>query len=751
MIAHVEEEKIYVLDTLQHDKHYYTTVKEFVNQDKCNISEKKVLGNKGKPIMFKDLRKERNSIITKSFVGVKDDYLAESNDFVSYLKKLVAANNVQEYIKNNHFDELDTQNAEERNYYKDAAKEFKLTTIVIKINAAYREKKFLVLGNKVKPIMFKDLRKVWESFKDYDQSNTILIGDFAYKPYLNPIIHMDMGSSIPPKRGAETESATVQNSPTVSNLPKKRSATSEVWNYFVSLGVGEDGKPRAKCKACDEVYVAGGSTHGTSSLSRHLPKCPKRNNNVGNMLIDHAGKLRSRKISQKVLRSLTAMAIIKHDLPFSFVEYEGVREIFKYCNPDVKFITRNTAVADVWKVYVSRKESLKQELDKIPSRICLTSDVWTACTTEGYICLTAHYVDSNFTLTKSLPFVICLHLTQDMNCPRKSNHKGYMAVRMKEKFDKYWSEYSVVLALGAILDPQLKFPLLECCFNRVDPTTCQSKLDVVRKKLFELFNAYAKNSSSSSSSSQCQIEPPNISSNSETGKGLSSFTALMDIDSQIVSQLGKSQLEQYLEEAKLEFKFNKDLDVLKYWKNYSGRFPDLSLMAFDILSIPITTEASESTFSIGSRVLNKYRSCLLPEKKFRLFLLPFQVSDIVCAKMTGLDFSVGDLTNGRRYHRHGVDRDMAKQGKDYREEVRQALAVTRTMLELTDANLEAVNDEVVFSRGCLGGGEEDSSGKIAQKHDKDLTKRRQYPRIVVQNFPNVLGDAYSLLLVQQHD
>ncbi|KAF7839410.1 zinc finger BED domain-containing protein RICESLEEPER 2-like [Senna tora] len=156
----------------------------------------------------------------------------------------------------------------------------------------------------------------------------------------------------------------------VSNLPK-RTATSKVWNYFVSLGVGEDGKPRAKCKTCDEVYIAGGSTHGTSSLSRHLPKCPKRNsyNNVGNMIIDHARKLRSRKISQKVIHSLTAMAIIKHDLPFSFVEYEGVREIFKYCNPDVKFITRNTAIADFWKVYVSRKESLKQELDKIPSRI----------------------------------------------------------------------------------------------------------------------------------------------------------------------------------------------------------------------------------------------------------------------------------------------------------------------------------------------------------------------------------------------
>lgn len=34
--------------------------------------------------------------------------------------------------------------------------------------------------------------------------------------------------------------------------------------------------------------------------------------------------------------------------------------------------------------------------------MCLTCDVWTACTSAGYICLTAHYVDEKWKLNNKI-------------------------------------------------------------------------------------------------------------------------------------------------------------------------------------------------------------------------------------------------------------------------------------------------------------------------------------------------------------
>ncbi|KAH0727932.1 hypothetical protein KY290_003625 [Solanum tuberosum] len=70
-------------------------------------------------------------------------------------------------------------------------------------------------------------------------------------------------------------------------------------------------------------------------------------------------------------------------------------------------------------------------------------------------------------------------------------------------------------------------------------------------------------------------------------------------DTQLGCGKNKTQLDLYLEEPNLDRKVNSDLDVLAYWKENKRRYSELSLMARDVLRIPITTVASESTFSIG--------------------------------------------------------------------------------------------------------------------------------------------------------
>ncbi|XP_060668471.1 zinc finger BED domain-containing protein DAYSLEEPER-like isoform X2 [Ziziphus jujuba] len=72
----------------------------------------------------------------------------------------------------------------------------------------------------------------------------------------------------------------------------------------------------------------------------------------------------------------------------------------------------------------------------------------------------------------------------------------------------------------------------------------------------------------------------------------------------------KSQLELYLEEPRMATEI--ELNVLDYWKANQFRYPEVASMARDLLSIPISTVASESAFSIGGRVLDQFRSSLKP-------------------------------------------------------------------------------------------------------------------------------------------
>ena len=84
--------------------------------------------------------------------------------------------------------------------------------------------------------------------------------------------------------------------------------------------------------------------------------------NIFEVIIDHQEKLKSKKTSQQVFQELMAKSIIKHDITFSYVEYDGVRAVWKYLNHEVKFISCLIGTHDVWKFFLQNKVKLKEEL-----------------------------------------------------------------------------------------------------------------------------------------------------------------------------------------------------------------------------------------------------------------------------------------------------------------------------------------------------------------------------------------------------
>ncbi|KAF7800686.1 zinc finger BED domain-containing protein RICESLEEPER 2-like [Senna tora] len=198
-----------------------------------------------------------------------------------------------------------------------------------------------------------------------------------------------------------------------------------------------------------------------------------------------------------------------------------------------------------------------------------------------------------------------------------------MAHRMKVKFDKYWSEYSELLAFGAILDPRSKLEFLQFCYSEIDPLTSEVKVQNVRMKLYKLYKQYEKRDEESSSTPQSQLSFVD-SLKSTTGsenpiKSDNVFGRFKKFKNH-TSSAGKSELDQYFDDATLDSDFYEDLEVLQYWKDVQKRFPHLSIMARDVLSIPITTVASESAFSIGAPVLTKYRCSIFAKKMMKTLL-----------------------------------------------------------------------------------------------------------------------------------
>ncbi|PSS28929.1 AC transposase [Actinidia chinensis var. chinensis] len=191
-----------------------------------------------------------------------------------------------------------------------------------------------------------------------------------------------------------------------------------------------------------------------------------------------------------------------------------------------------------------------------------------------------------------------------------------MAARMKEKFLRYWGDggkinVNIYIYVAVALDPRLKLRWLRFRYTKSKGKDVGINMESrVKAVLVRLYDAYA-----SDSQSRIQVrsasETPSVRVEEDCDYQSSLHSEFDTYLEEEYSSVYESELDKYLV-APCERSTNATFDILVWWKNNSNKYPILSQIARDVLAIPVSTVASESAFSTGGRILDPFRSSLLP-------------------------------------------------------------------------------------------------------------------------------------------
>ncbi|KAK7294071.1 hypothetical protein RJT34_16954 [Clitoria ternatea] len=188
---------------------------------------------------------------------------------------------------------------------------------------------------------------------------------------------------------------------------------------------------------------------------------------------------------------------------------------------------------------------------------------------------------------------------------------------LHEIFDPYWRESCLVLAIAVAMDPRHKMKLVEFTFTEMFGENAVQWIRIVEDGLRELFIEY--------DSQKFHFTPINgnvgddimIRESCQEGSIEGSLfvdeDALSDYEFYISDFTDdfqfKSELDEYLEEPLLS---GEEFDILSWWRVNGFKYPTLSRIASDILSIPVSTLSADSVFDTEIRKMDSYRSSLAP-------------------------------------------------------------------------------------------------------------------------------------------
>jgi hypothetical protein len=223
-------------------------------------------------------------------------------------------------------------------------------------------------------------------------------------------------------------------------IVKSSRLKSVVWNDFDRIKKGDTCV--AVCRHCKKK-LSGSSTSGTSHLRNHLIRCQRRSNHglaqyitarekrkegtlaIANFSLDQdtnkddtlslvnikfeQAQLKDESVNtgssnfdQRRSRFDLARMIILHGYPLAMVEHVGFRAFVKNLQPLFELVTVNRVEADCIEIYEKERKKMNEMLDKLPGKISLSADVWTASGDAEYLCLTSNYIDESWELRRRI-------------------------------------------------------------------------------------------------------------------------------------------------------------------------------------------------------------------------------------------------------------------------------------------------------------------------------------------------------------
>ncbi|KAL6858881.1 hypothetical protein ACP4OV_017883 [Aristida adscensionis] len=203
-----------------------------------------------------------------------------------------------------------------------------------------------------------------------------------------------------PEEGSGTDDSTSDDP-----SPQTPNRRSKVWEYFEKDLVEVGGVLKAVCKYCRLPMTSSKKT-GTNSLRNHIaehyPKITEADRERFIATMKRQPTEGSFVFDPQKSRELMVKWCISAEIPFNKFEdpyfapwIESMQPTF---NPGGRQTIRNASVGS----YEKEVQMLRNEMQNLDSRICFTSDLWTSNQKLGYICITTHYVDSNFVLKKKI-------------------------------------------------------------------------------------------------------------------------------------------------------------------------------------------------------------------------------------------------------------------------------------------------------------------------------------------------------------